>query len=275
MKNLAGKVAVVTGGTSGIGLGIARAFLGAGMKVAVTYRNDAHLQEALSELGSSHARSVHPVRLEVTDAADCRRAAAEVHRAFGKIHVLCNNAGIGAVGPMDEASRADWDRVLGTNLWGAIHCLQAFLPAIRSHGEGGHIVTVASIAAFIADPTTGLYATSKFALRGLSESLRTELAPEGIGTSLLCPGLTRSRLHESTVKSPSAPPPSARLAAMINSLSMDPDEVGRRTLDGMLRNAPLILTHAEFGDELREIETELLGACTGAGLPHEHSRRFG
>lgn len=263
MRDVAGRVAVVTGGTSGIGLGIAHAFAAAGMKVAITYRSDAHLQEAMQTFDSTWP--VHPVALDVTDAAGCQRAAEEVQQIFGNIHVLCSNAGIGAVGPMDEASRTDWDRVLDTNLWGTIHSLQAFLPRIRAHREGGHIIMVASIAAFIVDPMTGVYATSKFALRGLSESLRHELAAEDVGASLLCPGLTRSRLHESAVRPSPAPPSSPRITAMINSVSMDPSEVGRRTLEGLMQNAPLILTHAEFRDELREVGEEVLAGMRACG----------
>lgn len=260
MQDLTGKVAVITGGVSGIGFAIARALAVAGMRVAVTYRNEVHLREVIAWFHEHASAELFPVRLEVTDRCDCMRAAEEIERFFGKIHVLCSNAGVAAAGRSDETLTEDWDAVLGVNLWGTINVLNAFVPRIRSHGEGGHIVNVASVAAFVVDPMTGVYATSKFALRGLSANLRLELACHRIGVSLLCPGLTRTRIHEGAVRRTGTADIPSKLLGVLNMIAMDPDEVARRTLRGILQNDALIFTHTEFKEEIQEIDAELLTA---------------
>lgn len=255
--DVAGKNAVVTGGVSGIGLGIAHALAGAGMRVAITYRNEAHLREALPWFRARPAMEVLPVQLEITDRASCTHAAEEIERAFGPIHVLCNNAGIGVTGTADDASAEEWQHILNVNLRGQLNVLSAFLPGMLAHGGGGQIVNVASVTGFICEPTTALYATSKFALRGLTQSLRAELAGSGIGVSLLCPGLTRSRLSET------AGPPT-RISALLAAIAMCPDEVGLRTLRGIERNEAWIFTHSEFNDEIRELQDELLATLSSS-----------
>src|SRR5690606_13724953 len=108
------------------------------------------------------------------------------------VHVLCNNAGVNLLRPTEHASREDWDWIVGVNLHGVINVLTEFLPPMKARGEGGHIVNIASMSAFIAGPLSGVYAASKFAVRGLSESLRYSLAPDGIGVTLVCPGLVKT-----------------------------------------------------------------------------------
>src|SRR5215472_4918372 len=138
MQNLRGKTAFVTGGASGIGLGIAKALLGAGMNVVVADIREDHLEEAAAELGSPER--VLALKLDVTDRAAYARAADAAEARFGNIHILCNNAGVGVVGPTELATFADWDWVMGVNLGGTINGVVTLLPRMRKHGEGGHIV---------------------------------------------------------------------------------------------------------------------------------------
>ena len=256
MQDVEGKVAVVTGGASGIGYGIARTLLKAGMKVVIADANQAHLDEVKAELKG--VNNVHFLKVDVTDRAAMAEAADEVERVFGKVHVICNNAGIASGQAMDEAEYAEWDRVMAVNLGGVINGVKSFVPKIKAHGEGGHVVNTSSMAGIIPLPETGgIYAASKFAVRGLTDSLRLSLARHGIGVSTLCPGLTRSRIM-GTANPDAGPEPDA--AALFNDMSgaMDPLELGEAVLRGIRRNDPYILAHGEFKDEVREIFDEIL-----------------
>ena len=142
------------------------------------------------------------VPLDVADRAAWAAARETVEREFGKLHILVNNAGISVFGPMDRATYADWDWILGVNLGGVINGLATFLPHMEAHGETGHVVNVASMAAFLAGPQAGIYTTSKFAVRGLTESLRYTLAPTALGVSLMCPGLIDTNAYASALKRP-------------------------------------------------------------------------
>jgi NAD(P)-dependent dehydrogenase (short-subunit alcohol dehydrogenase family) len=255
VQDFEGKVAVVTGGASGIGYGIARTFLKAGMKVAILDASPAHLEEVRAELKG--VNNVHLLRVDVTDRAAMALAADEVVRVFGKVHVVCNNAGIASGQATDEADYAEWDRVLAVNLGGVINGIKSFVPKIKAHGEGGHVVNTSSMAGLIPLPGTGgIYATSKFAVRGLTDSLRLNLAKDGIGVSTLCPGLTRSRIMASA--NPEAG--EVETDALFNDMSgaMDPLELGEAVLRGIQRNDPYILPHGEFKEEVREIFEEIL-----------------
>ena len=256
MQDVEGKVAVVTGGASGIGYGIARTLLKAGMKVVIADANQAHLDEVKAELKG--VNNVHFLKVDVTDRTAMAEAADEVERVFGKVHVICNNAGIASGQAMDEAEYAEWDRVMAVNLGGVINGVKSFVPKIKAHGEGGHVVNTSSMAGIIPLPETGgIYAASKFAVRGLTDSLRLSLAKDGIGVSTLCPGLTRSRIM-STANPDAGPEPVAD--ALFNDMSgaMDPLELGEAVLRGIRRNDPYILAHGEFKDEVREIFDEIL-----------------
>src|SRR5512139_1286543 len=192
MRDFAGRTAFITGGGSGIGLGMARAFLARGMNVVIADLLAEHLAQARGELSATNR--LHTIRLDVSDRAAMKSAAEETARVFGKVHVLCNNVGVSQRKPIDEASYEDWDYVLDVNLGGTIAGLVEFLPGMKAHGEGGHVVNTSSMAGMIPVPAfAGVYATSKFAVRGMSDALRLALAPYGIGVSVLCPGLVRTR----------------------------------------------------------------------------------
>ena len=263
MRNFAGKTAFVTGGASGIGLGIATALLSEGMNVVIGDVNEAHLADARGELPDANVSFVH---VDVTDRESVARAAVAAVAAFGKVHVLCNNAGIAGGGAVADAGFADWDRAMAVNLGGAVNVVKTFVPLIRAHGEGGHVVNTSSIAGITALPYEGgAYTTAKFAVRGLSESLRLSLAPEGIGVSVLCPGLTRTRILDAPDREDAGAKPMASEGdpdALFNSMdgAMDPIEVGRAVVSGIRQNLPYILTHGEFRDEIRTLFDEIVGA---------------
>ena len=196
MRNFTDKVAFVTGGASGIGYGLVQNFLGLGMKVVAVDFNPAYLQEKRKALAGRE--DVHFVQADVGDREQLRSAAEEAVRRFGKIHVLCNNAGVGGGGDTHEADFEAWDRALRINLGGVVNGVKIVTPLILAHGEGGHIVNTSSMAGIVPLPLPGLgaYQTAKFAVRGLTESLRLSLAPHGIGVSCLFPGGTRTRIIE-------------------------------------------------------------------------------
>jgi short-subunit dehydrogenase len=215
---------------------------------------------------------IHFIEFDVTDRQAIADAAAEVSRRFGKVHVLCNSAGVNQLGPMEDATFDDWDWILEVNLIGVVNCLVNFLPLMRSHGEGGHVLNVASMVSFIPSLSAGVYATSKYAVRGLTESLRLSLARHGIGVSLLCPGLTRTNIWEAPMHRPDQyrrsgyPADEEQLHKLrdVHELGMDPLEVGRRALHGILRNDLYIFTHPEFAEELAEVHREV-----SAAIPRE------
>lgn len=269
----AGKVAFVTGAVTGIGLGIAQALGLAGMRLALTYRNVAHRDQAAAWFAEQGLEAPLFVPLDVADRDQWVAAADAAEAHFGSIHVLVNNAGVSVFGPTDEARYADFDWIMGVNFGGVVNGQVTMIPRIKRHGEGGHIVNVASMAAFLSGPQAGIYTASKFAVRGLTECLRYNLAPYGIGVSLMCPGLTRTNAWDSALKRPAAyaesgfaPADRAELEQFGTGfdLGMDPFEVGQKTLAGMRANKGLILTHPEHGEDIREIyET------TMAALPDE------
>jgi len=249
MKNFSGKVAFVTGGASGIGYGLVQNFLKLGMKVVIVDFNRDYLQEARQLLAGRN--DIHIIQTDVGDRDQVRAAADEAIRAFGKIHVLCNNAGIGGGGDTHDPDFDAWDRALRVNLGGVVNGVKIITPLIMSHGDGGHIVNTSSMAGIVPLPLPGLgaYQTAKFAVRGFTESLRMSLAPHGIGVSCLFPGGTRTRIIEAGARDEAG-----RVAAREMTASwMDPVELGAMVVEAIRKNAPYILTHEEFRDEVREL----------------------
>ncbi len=279
MRNVEGKVAFITGGSSGIGLGIARAFVNAGMRVVITYRTKSHLDRALRHFGGGTRERVHAIAVDVTDRAGMAKAAEETVRVYGKVHVLVNNAAVGTILPLGSATYDDWDWVRSVNIDGVFNGIREFLPRIRSHGEGGHIVTTSSMGGLVA-AKAGLYSTTKFAVVGMMEALRTELLDTYIGVSVYCPGGVNSNIRDSDRNRPPelattgfAPSP-AELAVMEAMRAkypdpeqagpgMDPLEAGEWVLRGMRNNDLYILSHPEFEQSIRDRCEALL-----ASLPH-------
>lgn len=244
MRDVEGKVAFITGGSSGIGLGIARAFADAGMKVVLTYRCRAHLDEAMGQLPAGGA--VHPVEVDVTDRPGLARAAREAVAVFGKVHVLVSNAGVQLSSSISETSHAEWDQLVAANVTGVFNSLHALLPLITAHGEEGHVVATSSVAGLAVNSDRyGAYFASKFAVVGLLEALRAELAGTKVGVSLFCPGLVRTNLEEGL----------ADLA-----IASDPLDVGRVVLEGLRRDDLYILTHPEFAPLVGARHAAIMGS---------------
>lgn len=276
-----GKAAFVTGGVSGIGLGLGKALARAGARVALSYRNEIYRSEAARWFADNGFEQPVFVKLDVTDRDGFARAADAIETAFGNLHILVNNAGVSVFGPTDAASYADYDWIMGVNFGGVVNGLVTFIPRLKRHGEGGHIVNVASMAAYLSGPQAGIYTASKFAVRGLTECLRFNLAAHGIGVSLMCPGLTRTNAWDSALKRPDdfaasgfAPVDRAELEAFGSAfdLGMDPEEVGEKTVAGILENRGLILTHPEFADDFREIYEASLAALPDEPVPEGRQR---
>lgn len=196
MQDLKGKVAFITGGASGIGLAMAEAFGREGMSVMLADIEEKALTAALEDLRAKQIRA-EGVVADVTSRDSLRRAALETIAKFGKVHVVCNNAGVGAGGPMGQVAERDWDWVLDVNVKGVIYGTEIFMPLIESHGEGGHFVNTASMAGMISAPGMEPYNASKFAVVAMSEGWAVQLAPKNIGVSILCPGYVKTRIHES------------------------------------------------------------------------------
>ncbi|GAA1667853.1 hypothetical protein GCM10010977_13510 [Citricoccus zhacaiensis] len=251
MQELTGRVAVITGGSSGIGRGIALACARAGMTVYVTGRSTDHLAETQAEF-SARGLEVATLQVDVTDLAAMQQAAQRIEAEQGRVDLLVNNAGIGLTGAVSDATPADWDWLIDVNIKGVAHGIQAFLPAIRRHGHGGHIVNTSSMAGLM-PVVAGLYSMSKAAIIALSEALHIELLTEGVGVSAYCPGPTHSNIASSVAKRPaeygasgySAPGPEAT-AFQLTQPYMSAEEAGERVLEGVRRGDMFILTHPEF-----------------------------
>ena len=256
MKNVAGKVAFVTGGASGIGLGIAGAFVGAGMKVVLADLRQDHISEALAAFDrQDRSKSVHAIRVDVTDRSALAAAADETERMFGKVHVVVNNAGVGIQGPFKGITYADWDFGLAVNLGGVVNGLQTFLPRIRAHGEGGHVVNTASLAALVPMPAQFvIYVAAKAAVVTISETIRAELMRENIGVSVLCPGPIRTNIGELARNRPPQfgvgdafrEAEEAGATKVPFPSMMEPAEVGRLVLKAILDDELYIVTHGEW-----------------------------
>ncbi|XOV82317.1 MAG: SDR family NAD(P)-dependent oxidoreductase [bacterium] len=270
MKDLAGKNAFITGGASGIGLAMARAFLHEGMNVAIVDVDVQALQAAEAELAGSNARLL-ALQLDVTDRAQYKKVADQVEAELGSIHVLCNNAGVYRGGSMDAATYEDWDWIMGVNVGGVVNGLQTLVRRIQRHGEGGHIVNTASMAGVTTSPGLGVYNASKFAVVGLSESLRADLEADNIGVSVLCPGMVRTKILESERNRPTAydvteadSVAAAQAHSEIMNLAMnagiDAAEVADMVVQGIKDNTLYLFPHPEMKAATEQRMTAMLDA---------------
>ena len=260
MKHLTGKVAFITGGASGIGLGMARAFLEEGMKVALADWSDEHITKAREQLAGSNA--AHFVKTNVADRDSLRAAAEETLGAFGKIHVLCNNAGVNGGGTAASENFDEWDRAIAINLGGVVNGTKIIAPIIRRQGEGGHIVNTSSMAGVVPLPGLAAYSTAKYAVRGFSESLRIQLAKDGIGVSCLFPGATRTAIvplpedDPENIKEEGAPQFLKDLWDAMRG-AIDPYDTGKAVVAAIRENQFYIFTNREFLDEVRQRHREI------------------
>lgn len=249
MRDLTGKTAFITGGASGLGLSMAHAFGGAGMNVMLADIEDAPLQAAVADLEARQIK-VASVLCDVADRAAVEAAAAETLRVFGKVHVVCNNAGVGAGGPIGGVAAASWDWIIAVNLMGVVYGMEAFTPLIRAHGEGGCFVNTASMAGMISPPGMEPYCATKFAVVGMSEGWAGQLAPEGINVAVLCPGFVKTKINQSArtrqAKYGGPAEPSPVVGQSLVDSGIDPEAVGKRVLEAVLADERYIFTHPDM-----------------------------
>ncbi len=257
MKDFRGKTAFVTGGGSGIGFALARAFGREGCNVVVADIDEDVARNAVERLKSDQVKAV-AVQCDVGERSAVRRAALDAVAAFGKVHVVCNNAGVAVGGPLGTISERDWDWILDVNLKSVVYGVETFYPLIKSHGEGGHFINTASMAGMISPPGMEPYSATKFAVVAMSEGWAVQLQPLGIGVSVLCPGFVRTRIHESGRarqdryggKGEVDPGVgTTRAEAAQNVLNgIDPEIVGARVVEAVKAGELYIFTHPMMRD---------------------------
>ncbi len=273
MRELAGRTAFVTGGASGIGLALGRAFAEAGMKVMLADIETGALSAAVKSLHNV-GPDVRGVVCDVTDPGSIDRAANASYEAFGQVHVVCHNAGVGGGSGIDNISLDDWRWVLDVNLMGVLYGIRTFLPHIRAHGEGGHIVNTASMAGMVSGLGFSPYSASKFAVVAMSEGLAMQLEPLDIGVSVLCPGWVRTRIAESARNrlerygpAPTLDPASRAFMAQISGLvqsGLDPADVAARVLAAIRENEFYVFTHPQMRGEIERRFGQILAAMDEA-----------
>ena len=275
LREVAGKVASVTGASSGIGLGIARAAYGAGMKVIIGYIDDSQVDAALA-LFEDKSR-IHAIKHDVTDIPGWTRLADEAERKFGRVHLLVNNAGVGVRAQVAEATRNDFDWGISVNVGGVFNGIQTFVPRMRQYGEGAHIVTTSSMSGVLPGGKAGIYTMTKFASAGMMEALRIELEDTNIGTSVYLPGAVNTNIGRSELyrpaqlknaprTGPAAPPPPRPASGTPPApAGMDPLEAGECVLRGVRNNDLFIFSHPEFKQGIQERVDAIV-----ASIPLDH-----
>lgn len=263
MQDLKGRVAVVTGGASGIGRALAAACRDAGMSVVIADVEEGALRSTASELG------VHGVRVDVTDEAQVNALATEVRERLGTCHVLFNNAGVGGGGRLEELTMRDWKWVIDVNLWGVIHGIQAFLPMMLGNADGGHIVNTASMAGLSPLPGAAPYAATKYAVVGISETMREEFRGTRVGVSVLCPGFVNTNIFWSQRNRPAelrneqkksaARGANDEMIKMVRETAIEPAVVAEKVLDAIRNDEFWIITHPELLEPYRQRNRELHG----------------
>jgi NAD(P)-dependent dehydrogenase (short-subunit alcohol dehydrogenase family) len=265
-----GKTAFVTGGASGIGLGIAKVLLARGAQVVLADLRQDHINDALAEFaGGERSNAVSALQLDVTNREAYREAARRMEAEVGGIDILVNNAGVGLEGSLLEATYADYDFGFGVNVGGVINGFTEFLPQMIAHGRGGHIVSTASLAAEVVMPShLAIYAASKAAVCHFCEAAKAELAEHGIGVSILLPGPVKSNIHETQSNRPAHLLEGSGFKASEAKLSrrivgdnwMEPEDVGRLVADGILNDTTYVVTHGFYKDGMRARAEAVLAA---------------
>jgi len=283
MNTLEGKVAIVTGASSGIGLGIAKRLVARKCRIVAVGRN----QEALDEVAALTGGIA--IAADVTDPETMVMVGQRALAEFGKVDILINNAGAGPMARMDAMSQGDWKWLIDLNLWSVIHGIQAILPILKANPAGGHIVNTSSIAGMFVGPGIGAYATTKFGVVAISETLRAELQQDGgkIGVSVFLPGPIRSNIHLGSRNRPQDAGGALKDVELEKAEGfegvqipwMDAEDAGEIAVEGILANRLYIWTHPEDTHpiiaRLRDIEASIDESARAiAELPlHFHQRR--
>lgn len=272
MQDISNKVAFVTGAANGIGLGICRALAGSGTHVALADIQPDALERARAEIASLGVRTM-ALTLDVSDAGAVVRAADAVEAEFGKVHIVCNNAGIslGNVRLLDM-TRAQWDWIFGVNLFGVVNGVQAFVPRIQRHGEGGHIVNTASMAGLQVNPNIpgiGAYAMTKHGVIALSEALAMELQGSNIGISVLCPAQVDTTLYDSGRRRPQRfgggyQRADLNEARARSATGLSADAVGEHVVHAIRSNEYFIFTHPQARDRVEQRHARMLAGFAAA-----------
>lgn len=273
MEDFKDKVAFITGGASGVGLGQAKVLSGLGVKVVMADIRHDHLDQAVSWFRERNAPA-HGIKLDITDREAFARAADETGRVFGAVQLLFNTAGVSVFGPLEKSTYEDYDWMMGVNFGGVVNGIQTFVPRMIGHGQGGHIVNTASMAAFNASDPAGIYCASKFAVRGLTEALRGALAKYNIGVSCLCPANVNTNIAEAAFTRPAALKKSGYQfnAEILSSLrdiysaGMDPVELAEHVMTAIRKNQLYVIPYPEARAPLQAGFDAILAA-----LPPEHS----
>lgn len=263
MQDFVGKTVFVTGGANGIGLALGQAFAEAGMNVMLADIEQAALTTAVERF-RHHNSKVRGIICDVSDPVSVEKAASETFEIFGNVHVLCNNAGVAGGSGIEDISLDTWRWVIDVNLMGVVNGIRSFLPGMRAHGEGGHIVNTASMAGLENGLGFSPYAASKFAVVSMSEGLARELHSLRIGVTVLCPGFVRTQISRSARNRPQRygkPPaldpnsPGAILAAesaRLQRSGLDPSDVAQRTLRAIRNDELYVFTHPEMREVVRK-----------------------
>ncbi len=281
MTKVAGRTAFITGGGSGVALGQAKVFAAAGCKVAIADIRQDHLDEAMEYFGGT-GFEVMPVKLDITDRASYAAAADAVEAKLGPVELLFNTAGVSIFGPLQNATYDDWDWQLDVNVRGVINGIQTFVPRMIARGNGGHVINTASMSAFVALKGTGIYCTSKMAIRGLSECLALDLAEHGIGVSMLCPGAVNTNIHEAVLTRPAhqqqtgyygADPELFAHLKRVISVGMEPETLAKYVLAGVEADELYILPYPEFRGPLEDIHARVMAALANPEDDPEYEAR--
>jgi NAD(P)-dependent dehydrogenase (short-subunit alcohol dehydrogenase family) len=252
MQDFAGRVVVITGGASGIGKGIAKAFVAEGAQVVIADVEDGALQQTATEIGAVG------IRTDVSKEADVAALAAEVQRRFGKVDILVNNAGVAPKVRIQDATLDDWRFMIDVNLWGVIHGTHAFLPLLLANPDGGHIVNTSSAGGFVTGPLIGTYSVTKAGVVAMSEALNIELKMGGanVGVTVLAPGTVRTNLHTSVRNRPAGFADTRAADIDFKQAGNLPDQqrwitadsVGPVVIDAIRRGALYVTTHDDIAD---------------------------
>jgi len=282
MTAISGKVAFVTGGGSGVGLGQAKALVKSGAKVAIADVLQDRLDEAAAHFEAA-GTPVMPVLLDITDRAAYAAAADKVEAGLGPVQLLFNTAGVSHFGPLQQATAEDWQWQMDVNVYGVINGVQVFLPRMLARGDDCHIVTTASMSAFVSLPGCGIYTTTKMAVRGFMECLSMDLAETRVKCSMLCPGAVDTNIHQSLRARPAhlantgyytgTAEDEARLKAVIEH-GMEPERLAGYVLRAVEADEFYILPYPEFRKPLEDIHARVMAALANPEDDPEYEMRI-